>query len=691
MRLPPPLFEAFRQAKAHQNAGRLDEAGELYRRILAAEPGHADSWYRLSAIAVRAGRPDIAVAQLQRAIALEPRSADYHRGLGIAYELMQRPADAMASYRAALECDPKDFAAETNLGSILAQAGQLAEAEAHFRSVLRRHPNLVDAHVNLGNVLLGLGRWTEAEASLRQACRLDPRSGAAHADLANALNGLGRYEEAAAAVRTALALGPITPTMHHIHGNILSALGRATEAYQAYGEALRLQPASPMTEHNLGNLLASIGQTREADRHYRRCLETAPGFSLARSSLLLNLNYLTDRSVESLAAEHRLWDTVHAGTPEPLLYQPDRSPDRRLRIGYVSSDFRQHPVGLFLEPLLEHHDRAETEIFCYARVAREDAATDRMRGFADHWVSILALDEVAAAARIRNDRIDILIDLAGHTNGAQMALFARKPAPIQASWLGYPHGTGLGAIDYRISDETADPTGGKGDRIERIERVAESFLCYRPPAEAPDVVPLPARSNGFVTFGSFNNLAKLNDLTRALWAALLAEVPGSRLLLKAKPFADPAVQELYRADFIRRGIEPRRLDLRSADLTPAEHLGLYGAVDIALDPHPYNGTTTSCEALWMGVPVVSLRGDRHAARVGASLLSGLGLEELVASDTDAYRRIASALAGDLDRLSELRSGLRARMRAAPLLDATHFARAMEAVYRRMWQRYCAGS
>jgi len=685
-RLAGPLFQSFRQAKAHQQAGRLDEAVRLYRHILATEPHHAESLHALGLIALQARRFDLALEPLRRAVAIDPAPAAYHLTLATALDSTGRPDDAIEQYRAAATRDPKDIAALQHLGVALARRGRLAEAEPCFREISLRRPSQADAHANLGNALLGLGRLDEAETALREAVRLSPRSAGALADLAGALHGLGRLDAAAAAAQDAVRLDAQLPAAHHVLGNIRAAQGRMSDAANHYGEALRLDPAAVTTEHNLGNALSGFGRIEEADRCYRRALQAEPGFALAHSSLLLNLNYLPDRSADLLAAEHRRWDELHGRTIRSARHDNDRSADRPLRVGYVSGDFRQHPVGQFFEPLLDRHDRTQIESFCYAKVGRPDELTSRLQARADHWISISALDEAAAAERIRADRIDLLIDLAGHTNGGQMLLFARRPAPVQISWLGYPHWTGLDAIDYRLSDRIADPPDQGA--TERIEYLDGGFLCYRPPLDAAAVTPPPARSKGRVTFGSFNNLAKLNDGILARWAAILHAVPDSSLLLKAKPLVELPVQDRYRSIFARLGIGPERLDLRAATLSPVDHLALYGEIDIALDPEPYNGTTTSCEALWMGVPVITLAGTRHASRVGASLLTDLHLTELIAADADAYVGLAAALALDIDRLEELRAGMRARMRASSLMDAERFARSMEAAYRRIWRRHC---
>ena len=347
-------------------------------------------------------------------------------------------------------------------------------------------------------------------------------------------------------------------------------------------------------------------------------------------------------------------------------------------------------MAFFVEPLLEAHDRAAVEIFLYVNDVRADATTARIRAHADHWVPIQGVSDECAADRIRQGGIDILVDLSGHTSGNRMMLFARKPAPIAVSWLGYPHTTGLRAIDYRLTDAIADPPGEADERhTERLVRLAPGFLCYRPPEEAPPVVALPALRAGHVTFGSFNNFAKLSPRTVALWARLLREVAGARLVIKAPQFKDRGTRERCAAAFAAEGIAAERIDIVPPLASVAEHLALYDRIDIALDPLVYNGTTTTCEALWMGVPVVTLRGDRHAACVGASILTAVGLERCIAAAGEHYLAIATELAADLPGLAALREGMRGRIRVSPLCDATGFAGAVEAAFRTMWRDWCA--
>ena len=373
----------------------------------------------------------------------------------------------------------------------------------------------------------------------------------------------------------------------------------------------------------------------------------------------------------------------------PTAYANVREAARRLKIGYVSPDFRGHSVAYFVEPLLKGHDRQAVEVFCYAEVTRPDTVTAHLQGLVDHWLVTVGLSDEELAERIRADGIDILVDLAGHTANNRLRVFARKPAPVQVTWLGYPNTTGLEAIDYRLVDAVTDPVGeADAWASETLVRLEGGFLCYGGLKDAPEPTVPPCLKTGTVTFGSFNNPAKVSAATFDAWATLLSRLPQARLLLKGKPFADAATRALFLARLGERGVAAERVELVAWLPGTAAHLALYHRVDIALDPFPYNGTTTTCEALWMGVPVVTLRGDRHAGRVGASLLSQIGLTDLIANSVEEYVEIALALARNPGRLDDLRRALRPRMAASPLCDGRAFARKMEAAFRTMWQVWC---
>jgi predicted O-linked N-acetylglucosamine transferase (SPINDLY family) len=362
-----------------------------------------------------------------------------------------------------------------------------------------------------------------------------------------------------------------------------------------------------------------------------------------------------------------------------------------LKVGYVSPDFRTHSVSHFVEPLLRGHDRHEVEVFCYAEVARPDAVTASLKGFADHWQETVGLSDNALAERIRADGIDILVDLAGHTANNRLPLFALRPAPVQVTWLGYPNTTGLETIQYRLVDAVTDPSGeADAWASEALVRLKDGFLSYSAGRNTPATTAPPCLEAGVVTFGSFNNPAKMSPSTLDAWATLLSRLPHAKLLLKGKPFADSAARAMVLANLTKRGVAAERVELAPWSPGIDAHLATYNRVDIALDPFPYNGTTTTCEALWMGVPVVTLCGDRHAGRVGASLLTQVGLTELIASSVEEYVEIAGGLAADPGRLNEMRRTLRPRMAASPLCDGRSFARRVEAAYRAMWQDWCTG-
>jgi tetratricopeptide (TPR) repeat protein len=568
-----------------------------------------------------------------------------------------RDAEAAAGLQSILDEDPRHAPALRRMAWLCHKRGDNAAAARMLAASLEREPNNSEAHHNLGLVLAALGRNEEAEDHYRRGLVLKPNSVDGYNNLGVLLESVGRYDEAEASYRRAIAIAPTVPHLHN----------------------------------NLGVLLKESGRQAEALAAHRRAVELDPRLPAGRSNLLYTLHYDETVSPEALYAEHVAWGESVRFPTGGSRFANAPNPTRRLRIGYVSGDFRHHSVAFFFAPLIEAHDRGAVEVFLYSSDARADGMTARIKARADHWVPIHHLSDEVAATRIREDAIDVLVDLSGHTSHNRMTLFARRPAPLAVSWLGYPNTTGLPAIDYRFTDAVADPPG-EADRLhtEKLVRLAPGFLCYGAPNDAGPVAPLPALAAGHVTFGSFNNVAKLSPQTVALWARLLREIPDARFLLKASQFKDRGTRERIAAAFATAGIGADRLTVLPPQATTAEHLAAYGQVDIALDPLPYNGTATTCEALWMGVPVVTLRGARHAARVGASILTAVGLDHLIAPTPDEYVAIAAGLARDRDALATLRSGLRERMRASPLCDGAVFARAVEDAYRAMWRDWCAG-
>ena len=524
----------------------------------------------------------------------------------------------------------------------------------------------------------------EAIAMYRNAVAASPQNAEFHCALGVALFRTARAREAAGAFRAGLAIDAGHEQMRF---NLASALLVLEDHEAALGELQRLLAQGsdlPRLLPTLGYLQCQLGMVDVGIESLRRALAASPNDAGAHSNLLLAMNYSSALGAAAIAAEHRRFGHCHE---QPVGAAPlDAAWPRRLRVGYVSPDFRSHVVASFMWPILARHDRDRFEVFCYYTNKIVDGSTEGLRSLTEHWADCAALSDAALAARIREDRIDILVDLAGHTSKSRLGTFALRPAPVQATYLGYPNTTGLRAIDYRFTDARADPPGeAEALNVERLLRLPKSFLCYRPGPDVVAVVAPPAVRAGAVTFGCFNNFQKLSEPFFDAAARVLAAVPGARLLLKAKPLGLQTVAEDLRERFRRRGVDAGKLLLRGWEAAPESHLAVYNEVDIALDSFPYNGTTTTCEALWMGVPVVTLAGERHAARVGVSLLHSVGLDECIASSAEEYVRAAARLAADLPRLAGLREGMRKRMRASPLMDETGFVADLERAYVEIWQ------
>jgi protein O-GlcNAc transferase len=708
----------------HHQTGRLPQAEACYRQVLAAQPNHAEALHLMGVIAQQIGRHDAAVDLIRRAIERNGTNPAYFCNLGDALRDLGNLGDAVAACSQAVRMKPDFAEAHSNLGLALKGQGKLDEAITAFREAIRIKPALAEAHFNLGNALRAQGKLGEALAACRQAVHVSPGSAKAHCNLGATLCDQGNYDEAIVVSREAIRIKPNLIEAYSVLGTTLRRTGQFDHAVAAFREAVRIKPADAGAHCNLGLALRDLdrldeavaairesirikpdlgaygclasalcdqGKHDEAVDTYRQAIGSKQEFAESTSScFLFCLNYSERVSPAALFEAHRAWDERH-GRPlqQRDAYANDRGVGGRLKVGYFSPDFRQHSVAYFLEPLLRSHDRNEIEVFCYAEVSAPDARTERFKGLANHWVTTVGMSDEALMERIRHDGIDILVDLVGHTANNRLRVFARKPAPVQVTWLGYPNTTGITAIDYRLVDAVTDPDG-EADALatETLVRLPGGFLCYGTPDEAPAPVRGPSLLTGTVTFGSFNSPAKLSAATLDAWAQVLARLPQVRLLLKGKPFADAATRALYLDRLAERGVAPERVEL-VAWLPDQAHLALYDRIDIALDPFPYNGTTTTCEALWMGVPVVTLRGDRHAGRVGASLFTTVGLSDLIAGSVEDYLEIAVALAGDPARLTTLRGSLRPRVAASELCDAPGFARKVEAAYRIMWRRWCA--
>jgi predicted O-linked N-acetylglucosamine transferase (SPINDLY family) len=575
-----------------------------------------------------------------------------------------------------------------NLGNALRAQGRLDEAMGHYRQALALRPDFAEAHNNVGVTLQDQGKLDEAITHLRQAVALQPALAGAHSNLGRALEARGLLEDAVACYTQALALQPTLAEAHNNLGNILRALGRLAESEVHYRQALSLKPEYTKAHSNLAVTLRDQGRFQESADSYRRAMALEPGIASIHSNLIFDMAYYTD-TPRAITQELRKWEKQYA---RPLAasrptHNNDRNADRRLRVGYVSADFHGHAVGFFIQPLLAAHDRAQVEIFGYANGDGAAQTIAQLHGLANVWRNIAGMTDEAVAQLIASDRIDILIDLSGHTSNNRLLVFARKPAPIQMTYLGSVTSSGMPAMDYRLLDRLLAPPDGAEWSSETVIRLPGYFACYRPPADAPPVGPLPAAAAGHVTFGSFNNLAKVTPEVLALWSRILRRLPKARLILKDRILVDQAQRDRYWGLLKRHGIAAERVELLPRT-TWGEYLAAYGRVDIALDPFPYNGGATTCEALWMGVPVVTLAGAMAYGRYGVSLLSNLGLPHLVATTPASYVTIAVELAKKRKPLAVLRAELRPRMAASVLCDAKGFAQGVEQAYRRVWKRWC---
>ncbi len=557
----------------------------------------------------------------------------------------------------------------------------------------RRHTGHDHAHVE-ENVPASRSRAQQELAALLQSLDKNPDSAQLLLDLGVAFARHGDLDRSIEYFRRGTEVAPESSALHNNLGLSLQKCGRLSEATACFRSALQLDPALSAAWHNLGNALNELGQVEEGGDAYRRCLAIAPDHVAARSDFLLSLNYRQDVSPDEVFKAHREWARRHAIRPEPVKVRSEFQRDcgARLRLGYLSPNFKHHSVAFFIEPVLEHHDRSRFQVFAYADVYAGDEVTKRIAGKVESWRDVSALGVEQIAAQILEDKIDLLVDLAGHTSFRQMLLMSMRLAPVQVTYLGYPNTTGLDTVDFRLTDDVADPEG-QADRYasERLVRLPRGFLCYRPPvsSDMPQAGEAPCLSREFVTFGSFNNLNKISPLIMGVWADILRQVPASRLHLKARQLADATTRARIADGFEQLGVDANRLSIFPWAATQHEHLRLYNEIDIALDTFPYNGTTTTCEALWMGVPVVTLFGRTHASRVSLSLLRQCGLEELAAATEEDYINKSVSLAADRQRLQKFHSELRPTLASSSLLDGEGFCKRLESAYLSMLENLAA--
>ena len=685
--------------EAHVNLGgvlrdlrRFAEAEASYHRALNLRADIPDTHCNLAFVLYDLGRLGEAEASCREALKIDPDFSEAHCNLGLVHHKLGRLPEAEAHFRRAIELNPGLSEAYNNLGSVLPALGRLPEAEAACRRALELRPGYHEAYVNLGNVLRELRRFEEAEASYRRALEFKSDFAGAHGNLAILLHELRRLSEAEASCREALRLDPDFSEAHFNLANVLRSLGRFSEAEASYRRALELRPDYHDALINLGHVLGDLRRFADAEASYHRALELKPDSPVAHSALLFLMAHSGVGTAEGYLARARNAEIAVVPEEERAAAKAKRfvrSPrrGRALRIGYVSGDLGAHVVSLNMEGVLKAHDRRRVEVFAFPTSGIEDVVTDRIRQGMDHWLPLLGLSDHAAVDLISAQRIDVLVDLSGHTAHNRLGVFARRAAPIQCHYLGYFASTGISEIDYWIGDPVLIPPAHGHHFSEKIWRLPRVWIYYAAPEWGPDPVWRPS-AEGKICLGSFNQLAKITQQTVSLWARVLQRIPNAYLLLKTKQLDDAANRESVLAAFARHGVSASRIELLGRTADPKDHLSLYCRLDVALDPiGGITGGITTSEALWMGTPVVTLAGPRAGERLTSAILAGIGYDEWAADDEDEYVEKVAQLAANTALREKLRFSLRPTMRGSPFCDPAGMARALEDAFESMFDHW----
>ena len=683
----------FDSARHLHESGLLSDAKEIYRQLLKLEPSHFNALYLLGRLEYASQSYHEAEALLSRAVRANPQSTDAHLHLGLALNALQRFEDARASYRRAVALKPTDAAALNNLGNVCRNLNRLPEAIDSYDRAIAIRDDSAELHYNRGLALTDLRRYQEAIASFDRALAIDPLFAAALGGRGNALYWLRRLPEALDSLDRALAITPQNGAMWRNRAEYLLQMTRVADAIACCERALALQPEppDPLVPFILGRCFTELGHISEAIASFDIALAIKPDFEMAISNKIFALDFAEDATFESQNDARRAWWTqigAKVAARPPYRHARNRDPERRLVLGYVSSDFRDHSAGRAFKPVLRHHDRTLFETICYSCSARaDDGGAEEFRQIADRWRNASQLSDERLAAQIREDGVDILIDLSGHTEGNRLGLFARKPAPIQVHAWGHVTPPGVPTIDYVFADPVSIPPEVRHLFCETIYDLPCSLTIEPLPAGVTHAE-TPALANGFVTYGVFNRINKITDAAATVWSRILLQVPRSRLLLKHYALDDPVVRGNLLARFARFGAPADRIDLMGST-TRLAHLAALNRVDICFDPFPHGGGASTWEALQMGVPVIAKLGKMQVARAAAAILTGAGLPDWVADGDDAYFDIAVAHASQTDALAQLRRALPARIAASAAGNPALYERAVATAYRAMWRNYCA--
>ncbi|TYK07429.1 putative UDP-N-acetylglucosamine--peptide N-acetylglucosaminyltransferase SPINDLY isoform X1 [Cucumis melo var. makuwa] len=727
----------------YKEEGRLVEAAESYQKALRVDPSYRPAAECLAVVLTDlgtslklSGNSQDGIQKYYEALKIDPHYAPAYYNLGVVYSEMMQYDTALSCYEKAAFERPMYAEAYCNMGVIYKNRGDLESAIACYERCLAVSPNFEIAKNNMAIALTDLGTKVKLEGDINQGVAYYKRAlyynwhyadamynlGVAYGEMlkfdmaivfyelafhfnphcAEACNNLGviykdqdNLDKAVECYQLALSIKPNFSQSLNNLGVVYTVQGKMDAAASMIEKAILANPTYAEAYNNLGVLHRDAGNITMAVDAYERCLKIDPDSRNAGQNRLLAMNYIDEGHEDKLYEAHRDWGRRFMRLyPQYTSWDNPKDPERPLVIGYVSPDYFTHSVSYFVEAPLVHHDYANYKVVIYSAVVKADAKTIRFRDkvlkHGGVWRDIYGIDEKKVASMVREDKVDILVELTGHTANNKLGMMACRPAPVQVTWIGYPNTTGLPTIDYRITDALTDPPNTKQKHVEELVRLPECFLCYTPSPEAGSVSSAPALSNGFITFGSFNNLAKITPKVLQVWARILCAIPNSRLVVKCKPFCCDSVRQRFLSTLEQLGLESQRVDLLPLILLNHDHMQAYSLMDISLDTFPYAGTTTTCESLYMGVPCVTMAGSVHAHNVGVSLLSKVGLGHLVAKNEEEYVKLALQLASDVTALSNLRMSLRNLMSKSPVCDGPNFILGLESTYRKMWHRYCKG-
>lgn len=671
----------------HHQQGRLAEAQAGYLTVLKTDPDNADANHLMGVIAYQGGDLETASQLISKAVKIAPEQQQMHSNLGNVFQDQGLPQEAIDCYEKALAINPDFPEGHNNLGNAQKTCGLLEAAVASFKKALALRPDYIEANNNLGNTLKDLGQNTEAISYLRKAISLNPAYADAHYNLALALFNNAQQEEAVASCRQAIALKNDFIEARVNLSVFYQKMGRQEDSLAMARDAITIAPEDSSAHTARANVLGKLGLLDEALASYARAIELDPDNEEAHSNNLMTLHYAPNATTQDLLAAATQWAGPYNEDTHKGHFANSPEPQRRLRIGYVSADFSSHPVGFYLSQILPFHNAGSVEVFCYSNSQKSDGVTETLRASVSLWRDISGLSDADMVAQIKQDGIDILVDLSGHTAGNRLSVFAERPAPVQITWMGYTGTTGLTSIDYILADRFVVPENEKELFSESVKYLPGSYLCFAPPDFELACVAPPLKQSGHVTFGSFNNRIKITAETIAAWSRILTDVAGSQLLLKTPLLDDQSVRRSLLEQFAAHGIDAGRLILEGR-APRADLLKAYQRVDIALDTQPFGGGVTTAEALWMGVPVITLSSPRWSGRLGETILNAVGLPELIARDGGHYHDLAVSLANDLPRLEQMHENLRAKMQASPFCDGPTFASKLEQAYREIWTHWC---